>query len=479
MDKRVLTGGIWTAVEAAFRFGVQFGVSVVLARILSPTDFGVYALTAIFIALSGVLVDSGFSSALIQKQDTDRREESAVFCYNVLIAGVLALAIAAVAPLVARAYGHPVLRPLLYASAAILFVNSLGAVPGAMLAKRMQFATMARLSVTMSLIGAGAGVAAALLGAGIWTFPIQAGVTGALGVASVWVISGWRPLRGFDLRPARRLAQFGSLLAVSALLEVAYSNGYPLILGRLYGATDVGFYNRGQSIQALPANMITGVVQKMLFPILSSQVGDPAAMKRSTRTGINWAMAVNTPALMFLAFFPDLVITVVFGAKWLPAAPVLTILAAGGILFPLHVVNLQVVLAQGKSGLFLRLEIVKKVLGVTLVAAGCFFGIAGLALSQLAFLVLAFFINSRPSSRLIGYSSFEQIRDVAPICALSFAVMAALRVAEPLMGGGDVVRLATLLAIAGAAYGAAAFLLRVGPVHELVGGVRSRLATAR
>ncbi len=468
MSRRLFTAGLWSALDLGSRFGIQFLVSIVLARLLSPEDFGVYALTSLFVALSAVLVDGGFSTALVQKRDVDQAAETAVFQYNLLAAFSLALVIILIAPFMADVYGYLVLQPLLYCSAGLVLLNSLSAVPGALLNRRMEFAKMAKAGVTSSTAGAAAGVTAAMMGFGIWSFPILAGVSGVCQALLVWWLSGWRPLWRFDLKPARGMLRFGSLLTISGALEVAYSNGYPLIVARLYGASDVGFYNRGQSLQALPSSVISGIVQRVLLPVLSAKADQPSELKRGAKAAIGASMMFTVPLMAFLGLFSDLVISVLYGTKWLPAAPVLTILALSGAIFPLHVVNLQILLAQGRGDLFLKVEIIKKVLGLMLVVIGSFYGIIGLAIGQLVFSILAFFINARPSAHLIDYRWSEQLRDVAGIVATATICMLALRLAAPLLPFGDFINLVVLTAAAGALFGAAALGLRLGPARDLL-----------
>lgn len=474
MNRQTLKGGLWTAADYLLRFGVQFALAVVLARLLVPADFGVYAITLVFASLSQILIDGGFSTALIQRQDADHRTETAVFGYNIIVAVVLALAIVAIAPWIASAYGFPVLRPLLYASAGILVVGSFGAVPSALLLKRHRFDLIARIAIIASVLGAIAGATAAFAGAGVWTFTIQAAVVALFTTASVWLLSGWRPARGWSLAPARGLAGSGTMLTVAALLEAGYSQGYPLLLGRLYGAAEIGYFNRAQNLQQTPGQVIGGIVQRMLLPNLSAKQGHPDELRRVTRRAVMIAMGIVAPAMLFLATFSELVIRVVYGDKWLPSAPVMSILAIGGILLPLHIINIQVILSHGRMGMYLRLEIAKKILGLLFVFVGCFYGLTGLALGQLAYMVVAFPVNAGPAGRLIGYPALTQVRDAAGPVLLSAGCAALLWLAAPWLPEARFWRLALLLPSFGALYLGLAIAFRMGPMPEL-----ARLALRR
>lgn len=476
---RAISAGLWSTIDFGLRFGVQFGVSIVLARLLDPVDFGIYAMTAIFMGLSSILVDGGFSTALIQRKQVSRETETAVFHYNVIAAAVLALVIVAIAPIVASFYGYPVLRPLLYVSAATLFVGSFGAVPGALLSRKLQFAKIAKIGLSSSLVSAAVGVTAALLGAGVWTFPLQAGTGTLCSVAGLWATSDWRPFGRIRLRAARSLAGFGSLLTVSGLLEIAYLNGYPLIIGRLYGANDVGFFNRGQNLQALPSNVISGVVQRVLLPTLSRQADDKVASTRSVKTAVAAAMFVNLPLMGFLGLFPELVITVLYGPKWLPAAPVLKILALAGAIYPFHVINLQVLLAQGRADMFLKVEVAKKLIGVACVIVGSLFGVIGLAIGHVVFTIIAFFMNTGASAKLIGYSAWPQLRDASGIAILALAATSLAKASQPLLEFGNAINLLLLAMITGVIFLSATALFRVGIAGELIDMARSHIGRKR
>lgn len=468
MSRRIFSAGLWSAFDLGSRFGIQFVVSIILARLLSPEEFGIYALTAIFVALSGVLVDGGFSTALIQRREVDRAAETAVFQYNLLVASGMAAIIVAIAPSMARIYGYPVLQPLLYCSAGIVLVNALGAVPGALLNRRMEFSKLARAGLSSSMAGALAGVSAAVAGLGIWSFPIATGTSGAVQALATWWLSGWRPRWRFNLKPAREMVGFGSLLTVSGVLEVGYSSGYPLVIARLYGASDVGFYNRGQALQALPSSVISGIVQRVLLPVLSAKADDAGALKQGAKAAVATSMLFTVPLMLFLGLFSELVIEVLYGSKWTPAAPILTILALSGALFPLHVINLQILLALGRADWFFKVEIIKKLIGLTMVVIGSFFGIVGLATGQMIFTILAFFVNAHPSARLIAYPWREQLRDVARIVLVAVVTTGLVRLLAPALPWSDLINLIVLAALAGCSFAGAALLFRVGPARDLV-----------
>jgi len=474
----MLRAGIWSSAESLFRFGLQFAVSIILARILPPEDFGIYALTFIFLSLSNILIDGGFSRALIQKQDIDQGIETAVFLYNILAAGILSLGIAAIAPLIAAEYGFPILRDLLFACAALIFIGSLGAVPSALMNRRLEFAKISRIMIVSSLLGSAAGVSAAVLGAGIWTFIIQSGVSAVYALVATWASTDWRPRGPWSLRPARSLTGFSTSLLASSLLEAAYSNGYPIILAKAYGVLDVAYFNRGQNVQANPASVISTTIQRLLFPSLASCIADTPKVKAMTKRAVCTAAAINTPLMMFLSIFSDLIIGTIYGQKWLPASSILTILAISGVVFPLQVINLQVLLAHGRAGMFLRIEITKKIIGIAFVIAGCFFGANGIAVGQAAFLFVALVLNAWPTKSLINYPLFEQLRDGIPSFVISCLVMGCLWLGASNLVMPDGMKLLSLLFLGGIAYLIIALIFGIGPFRELLAMMNFRKAQA-
>ncbi|WP_298808622.1 lipopolysaccharide biosynthesis protein [uncultured Sphingomonas sp.] len=476
---KVLSAGLWSGFDAGLRFGVQFGVSIVLARLLSPTDFGIFALTAVFISLSSVLVDGGFCSALVQRAEISRDEETAVFWYNGIAALVLGGLIAAAAPVMARVFGHPVLEQLLYISAIIVPINAMAAVPGSLMQRHLRFDLLAKSGLTASILSGILAVVLAVNGVGIWTFAWQALAHAVINVVLLWLLSGWRPLRGASITAARPLVRFGFFLSLSNLLEVAYQQGFALVIGKLYGARDLGYFNRGQNLQTLPANVLTLVITRVSLPVLSTK-SEPAELRRGVKLAQGIAMMGNLPLMGALIAVPDLIIDVLYGPKWLPAAPILRILAIGGLLIPMNAVNLQLTLARGRSELYFQTETIKKIIGIVIVfLASIYGGVIGLAISQVVFLFLSFAANATVSERFSGYSPFQQLWDLRGPALLTMAMVALILVVKPFLGFGSLINLAILSVLGGAFFIGTALLLRVGATDQFIALLPTRRVFSR
>lgn len=464
----VLSAGIWSGLDLGARSLIVFLVSILLARLLSPIEFGIYALIAIFISISQVLVDGGFSAAIIQRAELTREEQTSVFWYNIFISLVLAAPIVLAAPWFARSFGYDVLRPLLYLTAAVIPINALAAVPTAMLQRDLNFDRIAKAGLAASVLSGIVAVATAVAGGGVWSLALQAAVNALCNACVLWILSGWRPLPGLHLGAARALTGFGSLVALSGLLEVAYMHGSSLIIGKLHGARDLGFYNRAQSLQFLPANILAAIVTRVALPVFSTKSRDHDALRRGARMVQGVVMLINLPLMAALAAMPDLIIQVLYGSKWVVAAPVLAVLAIGGVLFPLQAVNLQLMLAKGRSDLYFKVDVAKKIVGISSVALGSMFGIVGLAIGHAIFAYIAFFINAGVVGRLIGYGPIAQLRDLAGSFALALALAVLLMVLRPFLHFGDVVNLMILTALGGAFFFGGTLALGTGAAGDLI-----------
>lgn len=404
------------------RQGVMFAVSIVLARLLAPEDFGTIALLALFTSLSVVFVQGGLSIAIIQRQRTTPNEESAIFWWNLIASILFGLAIILAGPALASFFDQPVLGALVFVAATQLVFAAAGAVHTALLTRDLRFDLLTKASLVSSLGSGAVAIAAAAMGGGVWALALQIVTMTLLNTAALWFAVAWRPSLHFRFHTIRELFGFGAWVSVGNVLEVLYTNGFALLVGKLHGVRDLGFYNQASATQLLPSSALSTIVGRVSLPLLASNQDDPDALRSNLRLAIRCVMLVNLPAMVGLALLSDLVITVLFGSRWLPAAPILSILALGGILFPLHVINLQLVLARGQSATFMKNEIIKKSLGIICVVVGSLFGIVGLAWSQVVYSALGFVVNAGPARRDLDYGLLRQLSDLAGIAAVTLVM---------------------------------------------------------
>jgi O-antigen/teichoic acid export membrane protein len=456
---------VWSAIDVLARQCILFLVSVVLARVLTPEDFGTIALLALFTSLSTVFVQGGLSIAIIQRQRTTPDEESAIFWWNFAASILLGLGIILAGPALAKFFGQPVLRSLVVIAAAQLVFSAAGAVHTALLTRDMRFDLLTKASLVSSFGSGVVAVTAAFWGAGVWALALQIFTLAFINSAALWLAVDWRPSFHFKFETIRELFGFGAWVSVGNVMEVLYTNGVSVLVGKLHGVRDLGFYNQASATQLLPSSALSTIVGRVSLPLLASAQQEPEALKSNLRLAIRSVMLVNFPAMVGLALLSDLVVTVLFGPRWLPAAPILSVLALSGILLPLHVINLQLVLARGQTGTFMKNEVIKKSLGLICVVVGSMFGVIGLAWSQVAYSALGFFVNASPARRDLDYGPMHQLSDLSAITAVTLLMAGVVYLVRAALSTGPLLTLA-LCTLAGAAFYATLGWLSASPVFR-------------
>jgi O-antigen/teichoic acid export membrane protein len=407
---------------------IQFAITVVLARLLLPAEFGMVALLTVFTTLAAALLDSGFGAALIQRQTVTREDESAVFHFNLAMAVVLYAALWFLAGPIARFFGQPTLEPLARVMALIFFFNAFGLVQDALLTKQLAFRRQTAATMWATALSGAVGVAMAVRGWGVWSLAAQAIANAACRSALLWCYSPWRPLWRF--RPAALGAMFpyGSRLLAAGLVGALLDNVYALLIGRYFLKADVGFYDRAQTTQRLAADSLTGVLVKVSLPAYAAVQHDPEQLRQGYRRSILYSSVVIFPLMLGLAAMARPLFLLLFSATWAPSIPYFRVLCLSGLLFHLQALNLNVLKATGRSDLLFRLAVVKVVLVLAGATLAVRFGVTGLVWTQVVVAWLALAINAFYSGRLIRYPLREQLREVWPY-ALTGAVGAGLTLA--------------------------------------------------
>lgn len=416
---KVSSATLWSLLDVFLGQGLRFVITIVLARILSPDDFGTVALLAIFIGLAGVFVESGLGLALIQKQEITEEDTSTVFWFNVGVAFVAASALVAVAPCIAVFFGKPVLVPLTTVMAINVVISSFGGVHRTLLVKRLEFRSLLMVGAISTVVSGATAIAFAMAGYGLWALAAQTLLAGVSSTLLLWLLSSWRPHFSFSFTSLRGLFGFGGYMLASSLLDVAYSKSYTLLIGKYHGTADLGQFSRAEGSAALPTSLLTSTIARVAFPALSSMSHDRERVKHAMRFGLQSSMLVNAPAMLGLAAVADPFIAVLYGPQWQPAVHLLQILCLGGVLMPMHVLNLQALMALGRSDLFFRLEVIKKVIGVALLVALAQFGPIGIAWGVVLASLISLLINTSQTSHLVDYGTWQQLRDAIPAIVLA------------------------------------------------------------
>ena len=424
LKSRSVRAVFWSGTDLILRQGLRFVVTIVLARLIAPDEFGAIAMLFLFVGLGSLFIDSGFGTALIQRQNAKPEDESTVFIFNLAVGGAVALLLVLFAPAIAAFFDLAILRPLTYVMAANLFIGAFASIHIVLLTKELDFRTQMKASATSQAISGVIAVVLAWMGFGVWSLAAQIVVATVINVLLLWILHPWRPRAGFRLASLRSLFRFGGFMLLSRLLNTLHERLYTLLIGRLYAAADLGFFSRAESTQQIPASLLTSILDRVAFPVFSAAATDKARLMRGVRSSLTTIVIVNTPIMLGMAVTAGPLVQVLFGDMWSASVPLLRILCFSGIFWPLHVINLNVLMAQGRSDLFLRIEVVKSVFGVLVLLAASVYSVMAVAVGYVIVSFVSFLINSYYSGTILGYGALQQARDVLPYVGIS-VIMAA------------------------------------------------------
>lgn len=423
IKQKAIKGVSWSFIESIANYGITFLVGVVLARLLTPEEFGLVGMVAIFVALSNTIVDSGFSSALIRKVNVKPVDYSTTFYFNMVLSVFLYVLLYLAAPSIGNFFNEPLLVDITRAIGVVLIINALGIVQRTILVKEVNFKKQTKISFVASLISGIVGIVMAMNEFGVWSLVIMQIMRQFINTMLLWLFNSWRPLLEFSKNSFKELFGFGSKLLASGVIDTLYNNVYYVVIGKFYTANQLGQYTRAKQFSTLVSGNITAVVQRVSYPVLSNIQGteDGEKLKNAYQRIIKSTMLVTFTCVLGLAAVAKPLIVLLIGAKWIPSVVYLQILCFGAMLYPLHAINLNMLNVKGRSDLFLKLEILKKIIGVGPIVLGIYFGIELMLVGGVLSSFIAFFLNSKYSGKLINYSTKSQIKDVFPAFLIAFS----------------------------------------------------------
>jgi teichuronic acid exporter len=421
LETRAASAAWWSTLEILTRYGVQFLVMVALARLLTPDDFGLIAMLLVFTSIGILLVDSGFGAALIQRQQTTADDETTVFTFTMVVGIVTALALALAAPAIAAFFHQPKLADLTRVMAVVLPLGAFASVPDALLTMKLDFKARARAEVIASLCSGAVAVVLALRGWGVWSLAWQSIVSIGVRGILLWLYSGWRPRGRYRGASFRSLFGFGGYMLLTGLLNTAAVRLQSLLIGRLFDARTLGFYTLAQNTQQAPASLIDGILKRVGLPVFSTIAQDRARLRSALRGSLRMSMFLFVPCMVGIALVAKPLIAMIYGQRWVPAAPILSILSLSTALWPIHVLNLAAIGALGRSDLLLRIEVPKQIIGIVLIVAIARWGPVAIALAVFASGFSGAAINAYYSKKLLDYGLVEQLLDQGATFALSLA----------------------------------------------------------
>lgn len=410
---------IWKFSERFTAQIVSFLVSLFLARLLMPEDYGLVALITVFITIANVFVTSGFGNALIQKKEATQTDFSSVFYFSIFIGIVAYIIIYFIAPFVAAFYNNESLTSLLRVLSFSVIIAGINSVQEAYVARNMLFKKYFFSTIVGSITSAIIGIIMAFKGFGAWALVFQTLINQLVNTVVLWFTVKWRPKLIFSLKSMKQLFSFGWKLLVSSIIDTIYNNIYSLVIGKFFSAKELGFYNRGKSIPNMVISNINGSIQSVMFPAFSRYQDNLVAMKNVMRRAILTSTFLIVPAMMGLAAIGKPLTILLLTEKWLPSVSFLQFCCFILAFYPIHTTNLQVINAMGRSDIYLKLEIIKKIVGFTILIISIPFGIYGMMIGSCISTIICSIINSFPNKRLLNYGYLEQMKDILPVFIIS------------------------------------------------------------
>jgi len=419
---QIISSLFWKLMERGGSQGIQFIVQIILARLLVPNDYGMIALIAIFITIANVFVQSGFNTALIQKKDVNETDFSSVFYLSLFVASVLYLILFFTAPLIASFYDVHQLISVLRVLSITLFLGAFNSIQNAIISRKMQFKKLFFSSLGAILISGTIGITLAYKGLGVWALVAQQLINQFMVTVILWVTVKWRPKLVFSFERVKGLFAYGWKLLVSSLIDTFYMNLRSLIIGKIYNPATLAFYNRGDQFPQIIVSNINGSIQSVMLPALASEQDNRQRVKEMVRRSIVTSSFVLFPMMVVLAVIAEPLVKILLTDKWLPCVPFLQVFCASYALWPIHTANLQAINALGRSDIFLKLEIAKKIVGITILGISIYFGVYAIAIGTLISGIISTFINAYPNLKLLNYSYKEQWKDIMPSLILSLVM---------------------------------------------------------
>lgn len=430
IHKKIASGFFWAFAEKIGAQVISFLVSIVLARLLLPEEYGVSSIVMVIIILCNVFVDSGLARALIQSKDTTEVDYSSVFYCTLMLSLLIYGALYFAAPYIASFYGMEILAPVARVMGLRLLLAPYSSVLRAKISKQMEFKKLFFSSLGGTLISGVAGVCVAYMGFGVWALVVQDCVDVVIDTVVLGFAVKWWPKRLFSFQRVKSLFSYGWKVLAGALIDTLYDNFRSLYIGKIYTAENLAFYTRGRQFPNLLAENINSSISSVLFPAIASQGEDKAVRKAMTRRAMKTTAYILTPMLWGLAAVAEPLVELVLTEKWLPCVPYLQILCIDYALIPLQTANLQAIYACGRSDICLKLNIIKKSFGFLMVLIFARISVLAMACAEVVFSAFSLLVSAIPNRKLIGYHLLEQLRDVAPCWLLSGGMLLLVRLAS-------------------------------------------------
>lgn len=419
---KTIKGTMWSFIDSFASQGITFLVGLVLARLLTPEEYGLIGIIIIFIAIFNTIVDSGFSNALIRKKNAVDIDYNTVFISNMAVSIVMFLGMFFASPHIASFFKEPQLDALCKAMSIIIIINAFAIIQRTILVKNIDFKTQTKVSLTATIASGVIGIGMAFYGFGIWSLVGQQISHRLINSVMLWTYTSWYPKMEFSKASFKEMFSFSWKLLVSSLIDTIWKEVYQVVIGKCYSTATLGQYTRASQFGRIFSSNLTTIIQRVSYPVLSTIQDDKERMKQAYRKLIRTSMFITLICMSVLAAISKPMILVLIGEKWLLAATLLPLICLRSFMYPLHALNLNMLQVAGRSDLFLRIEIYKKCIAVIPILIGIYFNIYYMLWGSIIGGLFAYYINAKYSKKLIGYGIIQQIKDIMPSIILSVII---------------------------------------------------------
>ncbi len=414
LKDKTLSGIFWSIINTLSIQGTQFYIGIVLARLLSPEEFGTVSLMTIFISVSTLFINSGFGSALIKKQDCTQQDYSTVFYYNLLIAGVCYLIIFLISGWIADFYKQPILKDLIRVFGFVLIIDSFSMIQVTLATKRIDFKIIAKVSLVAGIISGIVAIILAYIGYGIWSLVIRALCSSLISSCLYWIWNKWRPSLTFNTASFKEMFAFGSKLLGSSIVAKVFEGMNAVVIGKYISVAELGYFMRAESLKNLPVQNFSSIISKVSYPALAKLTHDSTALKTGYKKLMIMTMFISFFFMFLLAAIAKSLVLILLTEKWRFSIGYLQLLCFVGVLYPMHSLNMNILILKGKTGRYFKLTVVKQMLMIPGLVIAVFIGIKGMIYYMILNGVLNYFINSSSSADLMNYGIREQLLDILP-----------------------------------------------------------------
>ena len=415
LKDKTVKGVIWSSIDRFTTQGISFVFSMLIARLLLPSDYGVVAMLGIFMAVAQCFIDSGFGTALIQKKDRTETDFNTVFYFNIVVACIFYGLLWLASPYIAQFYDMPLLESVTKVVGLNLVIGSFAGIQGAQLSIAIDFKSRAKISVITTLFTGIVGLWLAYKGYGVWALVFQGLSSNILRTILLWVIVRWKPQLVFSWKSFKELFSFGSKLLASGLLDTIYNNIYPIVIGKFFSASSLGVYSRADGLAHFPSSNITSVLQSVTFPVLCTIQDEEARLADAYRRFLRLSAFVVFPLMMGLSAVADPFIRITLTDKWAGAIYFLQIICFSLMWYPIHAINLNILQVKGRSDYFLKLEVLKKIIGVVALCVTVPMGLVAMCYGRILVSIICLIPNTYYTNKLIGYGFVKQMKDLTHI----------------------------------------------------------------